>query len=79
MKKLTQAVFDGAPDWVKSAAVNPSGDAWFHGVAKIELKIWLTRCESQRWGLPLSDWAEVDYIGQFDATNWQLSAIDREY
>lgn len=78
MKQLTQAIFDGAPDWVKSAAVNPDGDAWFYSVPKSELKIYLTRDESQQWKCVGIAGFQVDYIGNYDASNWKNSAIDRE-
>ena len=78
MKKLTQDVFIGAPDWVKSAAVNADSDAWFHSVPKSELKIWLTRDESAEWKCVGVTGVQVDYIGQYDATDWQNSVIARE-
>lgn len=85
MKQLTQAIFDGAPDWAESAAVDSDGEAYvFNAYA---------------WQLSISDWGDFDtnaydedlpnypehlntckYMGKgYDTTNWQLSAIDREY
>ena len=78
MKQLTQAIFDGAPDWVKSAAINADGDTWFHSVPKNKLNIWLTRDESAEWKCVGVTGVQVYYIGQHDATDWQNSAIDRE-
>ena len=74
MKKLTQAIFDDAPEWVKSAATDYDGEAWFYDVNVCDLDI--------------DDWAamwsgdkvkEGSRIGDgFDAMDWQNSAIDRE-
>lgn len=43
MKKLTQAVFDNAPDWVKSADVTHSGIAWGFSMTLAEVKAWKAR------------------------------------
>lgn len=77
MKKLTQAVFKDAPDWVKSAAVHESGYARMWSVPKANLE------PCGREFISTSINGEVVYsrpLGDgFDTTNWQLSAIDREY
>lgn len=78
MKQLTQAIFDGAPDWVKSAAVNPDGGAWFYSVGRDDLRVVLTRCESEKWSYTHINDATCEFIGEYDATDWQNSAIDRE-
>ena len=73
MKQLTQAIFDGAPDWVKSAAVDSDGGAYRYECKKRGLS---------RFGL-LFDVSyagdRAEFVGEgFDATDWQNSAIDRE-
>ena len=73
-KTLTQDVFKGAPDWVRSAAIDGDGDLWFFGCKAgyiipdgrsgwFQTKI---RCK----------YAVV--ARYYDTTNWQQSAIDRE-
>lgn len=76
-KQLTQEVFNGAPDWVKSAAVDAGGGAWFYSVGKDVLRVVLTRCESERWSCTHIDDATCEFIGEYDASDWQTSAIDR--
>ena len=69
---LTQAVFDNAPDWAKSAAVDSDGEAYFYSVSKSDLEM------SESWYAYLhNDDVSVDFIGEYDATDWQNSAIDR--
>lgn len=74
MKQLTQAIFDGQPDWVKSAAVDSDTDGYLYSVAKSELRvggIW--------WAYRHNPDATCELIGKgYDASNWQNSAIDRE-
>lgn len=78
MKQLSQDVFNGAPDWVKSAAVDAGGGAWFYSVGRDDLRVVLTRCESERWSCTHIDDATCEFIGGYDPTNWQNSAINRE-
>ena len=77
MKQLTQAVFNGAPDWVMSAAVDSTGDVYFYAVPKKELSFDSDEC----WWVYLGDKDDSQnyspYEG-YDTTNWQNSAIDRE-
>lgn len=73
MKKLTQEVFKGAPDWVKSAAVDGDTDGYFYSVPKSELRV-----AGLWWAYKHNPDANCDFIGQYDASNWQNSAIDRE-
>lgn len=75
MKQLTQAIFDGAPDWVKSAAVDVFGDAWGYDCLSDDLMfdtihgIWDA--------VSLND--ACIFLGEdYDATECQNSAIDRE-
>lgn len=75
MKQLTQAVFEGKPDWIKSAAIHPSGYAKLWSVSARNLT------PHGKGFLSWSDEAVVVYslpLGDgFDATDWQNSAIDR--
>ena len=73
MKQLTQAIFNGAPDWVKSAAVDSDGDTYFYSVFKKKLRV-----SGLWWGYKHIPTTTCDYVGEFDATDWQNSAIDRE-
>ena len=77
MKKLTQAVFDDAPDWAVSAAVDASGGAWFYSVEKDDLRVVVTSCETEQWSCIHINNATCDFIGRYDAADWQQSAIDR--
>lgn len=78
MKQLTQAVFDGAPDWVKSADLLSSGHGFYRSVSKDRMQV-----VGMYRDLKHKDDAE-DYKSQmigrgyFDNTDWQNSAIDRE-
>lgn len=73
MKKLTQAVFDNAPKWVKSAAVDKRGTAWGYSESKSRLMVGKRDWYSDSW---LSDiWL---FNGEYDTTDWQNSSIDRE-
>lgn len=74
MKKLTQAIFNGQPDWVKSAAVDADGEATLHDVPKSELRVWL----DVPFPMLTGGWQNKDVGYGFDATDWQNSAIDRE-
>ena len=73
MKKLTQAIFNDAPDWVQSAAVDSDGGAYFYGCNTkgiFQHELLFDVCYAGD---------RADFIGDgFDTTNWQLSAIDRE-
>ena len=76
MKKLTQDVFIGQPDWFMSAAIHENGYARLWSVPKSNL----TPCG--REFISTSIFGETVYsmpLGDgFDATDWQNSAIDRE-
>lgn len=79
MKKLTQDVFKDAPDWVQSAAVDSSGDAYYYSVTASELTLDSDECWWLYMGVDGRGYGD-DYVGNgFDTTNWQTSAIDREY
>lgn len=79
MKKLTQKVFKYAPDWVESAAVDAGGGAWFYSVEKDDLRVVVTSCESAQWSCIHINDATCEFVGEYDASDWQNSAIDREY
>lgn len=87
MKKLTQADFEHAPIWVKSATVDENGHGFYHNIEKSKLKN-----DGGQWSP--SDHRDCGYyiiaamtgdkkagsivdIVEFDATDWQNSAIDR--
>lgn len=74
MKQLTQAVFIGQPDWVKSACVRKDGFGQLWSVPSKNLE----PCSDYflSWGEPITYSEPLGY--GFDATNWQNSAIDRE-
>lgn len=73
MKQLTQEVFDGAPDWVKSAAVDSDGAATGFSSYKSALK-----CRSDIWTKGDANARECGLGYGYDTTDWQNSAIDRE-
>lgn len=85
MKQLTQAVFEGQPDWVKSAAVDSDGELWFYNVKSSELQIMShAAIDYDYWYMKsdrMEDWATfhpAKVANGFDRTDWQNSAIDRE-
>lgn len=72
MKQLTQAVFDDAPDWVKSADVTHSGIAWGFNMTLAEVKAWRSRkghISEIRFEI-----LGFDYSTRF----WHKTKIDRE-
>lgn len=76
MKIITQAIFDGAPDWVMSAAIDSTGDVYLYAVPKAELSFDSDEC----WWVYLGDKDNSQTYspyGGYDTTNWQDSAIDR--
>ena len=74
MKQPTQAVFDGAPDWVKSVAICPRGVARYYSVTKNGFY-----SIHEKYG-HIIKCTDRDMIADYDydATDWQNSAIDRE-
>ena len=74
MKKLTQDVFKGAPDWVKSVAVDADGYAYLYEDSAGSLIVHELEFSNHRWGT-----AKKCLGDGYDATDWQNSAIDREY
>lgn len=77
MKKLTQAIFKDAPDWVQSAAVDSDGEAYWYSIKKSAL---ILSPRKEWWSYRHIDGATCDLVGfEYDTTNWRLTAIDREY
>ena len=79
MKKLTQDVFKGAPNWVLSAAVDGNGVANYFSVP-IEHLVKVRTFIGGIW-LFMSNKSDNKFkkIGKgYDVTDWQNSAIDRE-
>lgn len=74
MEQLTQEIFNDCPNWVKSAAVDGDGTAFYHDTVSAKLKPWLN--------VPFPTFKGSRYVQEigvgFDATNWQNSAIDRK-
>lgn len=78
MKQLTQAVFEGAPDWVKSAAIDSDGSVWRYNCKKHDLFSCLNRgCYKSKF-IPTPSNFKSECIGRGEAADWQNSAIDRE-
>ena len=75
-KTLTQADFKGAPDWVRSAAVDNDGYAWGFDV----LKNGIYPCKATGiWKVIDPNYNKTMALGKgYDTTNWRESAIDRE-
>lgn len=72
MKNLTQAVFDDAPSWAKSAAVDADGYAYFYQDRADLLILHERTFTNLRWGTSTKSLG-----GGYDATNWRESAINR--
>ena len=78
-KTLTQDIFKGAPDWVRSAAVDENGVANYFSVASEHLLAGQT-AKGGMW-LFISNKLEHKFqriSDGYDTTDWQNSAIDRE-
>ena len=74
-KTLTQDAFKGAPDWVKSAAVNESGIAYGLEKTKSNLRVLFIGSG----GVHIASGSNTIELGKgYDTTNWQQSAIDRK-
>ena len=72
-KTLTQDVFKGAPEWVRSAAVDEDGYAWCYAVDTLFLSI---DDNGDKW---IANFGKSVCLGnEYDTTNWQNSAIDSE-
>ena len=89
MTKLTQAVFDNAPDWAKSADLISSGHGFYRSVTKDKMQVaglWRSLIHKQDicgYRSQMIEQGYYDHHGkyipatEFDRTNWQNSAIDR--
>lgn len=74
MKKLTQDVFIGQSEHIKSAAVDKDGDAWFYQVSSDRLTLSLV--DGKHWDCSIY---AVTFVGsEYDTSDWENSAIDRE-
>lgn len=74
MKKLTQDMFSSAPKWAKSMAVNEDGEAYWYNAPISQL----SQSHSEHF---INKWItrRSKFIGKnYDTTDWQNSAIDRE-
>lgn len=70
---LTQAIFDGAPDWVKSAAVDSNGIAVWHSKSKSFL-IPRIFCEKPMFRRSPKS---TEVGSGYSSTEWYKSAINR--
>jgi len=82
MKKLTQADFKDAPNWVESASINSDGTCYFHNMEKSLLMPYQIEAALGVWDMnyiaPEPNYIQ-DLVGiGYDTTDWQNSAIDRE-
>ena len=76
MKHLTQAIFDGAPDWVKSAAIDGNGEVWLHETTTHDM--WPDTM-ADMWGFGYDGRSPILLLDDvYDTADWQNSAIDRE-
>ena len=74
MKKLTQADFKDAPDWVESAAVDSFGDTYLYSERASDIIHDDTHNFPDQYTHNYKD----IFVGKSDLTDWQNSAIDRE-
>ncbi|WLG12810.1 hypothetical protein Q6344_09340 [Psychrobacter cibarius] len=75
MSKLPKSIFANAPRLVKSAAVNADKKVYWHNVKKDQL----SRVDNEHVIRP---WIvrQSKYVGRLsNTTDWQNSAIDREF
>lgn len=75
MKKLTQAIFEGQSRTIKSASIHPDGMVAGHNVNVAGLK-------RMSFGLVSKRACDGQYVlakGGYDASDWENSAIDREF
>lgn len=91
MKQLTQEVFRNAPDWAKSADLISSGHGFYRSVTKDKMRVaglWRSLRSKEDVCGYRSQMIEQGYYDsrskyipatEFDRTNWQNSAIDREF
>ena len=72
MRKLTQAIFYDAPEWIKSARITRTGIIWGYNLSLSEMQEWEVRGKNM-------DELKFVILGSIKgATDWRLSAIDRE-
>ncbi len=75
MKQLTQAIFKDAPGWVKSAAIDSDGKAYFYACRADDLSVENIR---GAWDVMVVN-DNCLFFGEYNTTDWQNSAIDREF
>lgn len=73
MKKLTQEVFKGLDEKYLSASIDSYGDTW--AITSYKNYFYVTEDELLSWMLPARG---VLVESNYDPTDWQNSAIDRE-
>lgn len=74
LKKLDRSVFDGVFNWVKSAAINPNGAAYFYSVGENGFY----DINNER-GFQITGMDKCQCIGLgYDTTDWRNSLIERE-
>ena len=90
MVKLTQAVFDKAPGWAKSADLISNGHGFYRSVTKDKVRVsglfrsLISRDDVEGYRSQMIEMGYYDshakYVPAtvFDNTNWQSGAIDRE-
>lgn len=72
MERLTQAIFYDTPEWIKSARITRTGIIWGYNLSLSEMKEWEARGKHM-------DELKFVLLGSINgATDWCLSAIDRE-
>ena len=71
MKQLTQAVFEGMPKWIKSARVDNKGKLVVYSLDASTVTRILNNGILLPWNCGIWD-------SDYDTTDWQNSAIDRE-
>lgn len=78
LQQLTQDIFGGAPDCFISAAVDSDGTAYLYTAPSKELTA-VTDIEDDEgvWAVSKPNYGWI-VVGEYDATDWQNSAINRE-
>ena len=90
MRELTQAVFDNAPEWARSADLISSGHGFYRSVTKDKMRVsglfrsLISRDDAEGYRSQMIGQGYYDQYGKyvpatkFNLINWQGSAIDRE-
>ena len=75
MKQLTQAIFDGAPDWVKSAGVDIDGSVYWNSESSNYIR------ELVKKEILIAESVDVEQAGHgfyYDVFSDSIPLIDRE-